>query len=554
MMMHGKAEKGLRARIEYAEFTRVGQPAIIGRYPIHFHMNGDVSSSYVRGNAVHESYARVTTIHAVQYLRLHRNVGYDAAGHNFFFEDGIEQHNVLEENLAIHTRQVWSMLQSDITAASYWVTNPNNELRNNRAAGGDFYGFWYEVKEHPDGPSATSDICPQGMPVGDFDGNKAHSYVRFGLRVFVLTNRERPCEPTRDDTLPNPYSFNPSFTIYWKNFETFKNQEDGVLCEFCGDMVFQNFKAADNKQSSFNVHRANFTEKPVLLDNWIIVGKSTLNNQEEEVTSDPNFYVKSRGIIVPRTDGFVAQKIGFNRFINGVRPLESCSECYHFKKWGQGGKEAHFKQIHYDTLANTPNMVFWENWRNAIFWDMDGTLTGSPSARWVTARMPHLEQVSGCTAAPNWDDGIICDKKLTRLDFFAPVPEQEFRGINLQIVTVTTASGVIDPADAANLPKMTNSQSKKIKNKEKDNDLGFVAVLATGNKYNIKFNSAANEWRAGIDWRHFLVGLSESWTSQEDGIVVEFSYIDVRELFEMYRMIGRRLDKDATDIPGNKPV
>lgn len=95
MMMHGKAERGLRARIEYAEFTRVGQPAIIGRYPIHFHMNGDVSSSYVRGNAVHESYARVTTIHAVQYLRLHRNVGYNAAGHNFFFEDGIEQHNVL---------------------------------------------------------------------------------------------------------------------------------------------------------------------------------------------------------------------------------------------------------------------------------------------------------------------------------------------------------------------------------------------------------------------------------------------------------------------------
>ncbi len=43
MMMHGKAEGGLIGRIEFAEFRYVGQPAIIGRYPIHFHMNGEVS-------------------------------------------------------------------------------------------------------------------------------------------------------------------------------------------------------------------------------------------------------------------------------------------------------------------------------------------------------------------------------------------------------------------------------------------------------------------------------------------------------------------------------
>jgi hypothetical protein len=337
LMMHGKSERGTRGRIEYAEFTRVGQPAIIGRYPMHFHMNGDVSNSYVRGNAVHNSFARVLTIHAIQYLKVTKNVGYNAAGHNFFFEDGIERHNVLEENLAIRTRQVWSMLQTDITAASYWVTNPDNELRNNRAAGGDFYGFWYEVKPNPDGPSSTNDICPQGLPVGDFDGNKAHSYVRFGLRVFVLTQREFPCEPTKNKSDPDIYAANPSITIFWKNFETFKNQEDGVLCEFCGDMVFQNFKAADNKQSSANVYSANYSANYVKLENWIIIGKSANNNKEAEVLNDPDFYSKSRGIITPRTDKFLAEKISFHRFVDGVLPLESCSQCWHFKKWTQGG-------------------------------------------------------------------------------------------------------------------------------------------------------------------------------------------------------------------------
>ena len=58
------------------------------------------------------------------------------------------------------------MLQTDITAASYWLTNPLNTVINNRAAGGDFYGFWYEIKENPDGPSARGDVCPQGMALG----------------------------------------------------------------------------------------------------------------------------------------------------------------------------------------------------------------------------------------------------------------------------------------------------------------------------------------------------------------------------------------------------
>ena len=90
--------------------------------------------------------------------------------------------------IASHT-----MLQSDTSAASYWITNPTNIVRRNHAAGSDFYGFWYEIKEHPDGPSATSDICPEGMPVGISADNVAHSNKRFGLRIFKLATREKPC-------------------------------------------------------------------------------------------------------------------------------------------------------------------------------------------------------------------------------------------------------------------------------------------------------------------------------------------------------------------------
>jgi hypothetical protein len=47
-------------------------------------MNGDVSESYVKGNAVHESYARILTIHGVHYLTVEQNVGYRVQGHNIF--------------------------------------------------------------------------------------------------------------------------------------------------------------------------------------------------------------------------------------------------------------------------------------------------------------------------------------------------------------------------------------------------------------------------------------------------------------------------------------
>lgn len=42
-MIHGHSDMGSIGRIEQTEFTMSGQPKILGRYSIHFHMNGDCS-------------------------------------------------------------------------------------------------------------------------------------------------------------------------------------------------------------------------------------------------------------------------------------------------------------------------------------------------------------------------------------------------------------------------------------------------------------------------------------------------------------------------------
>lgn len=223
LMLTGSAENGLVGKIAYTEFTKCGQPQIVGRYCHHFHMAGDIPESYSIGNSVHHSMARILTIHGVHFLYVAWNVGYRVKGHNFFIEDGIETENVLEYNLAISSLLVNNMMQTDMSVASFWVTNPSNHVRYNHAAGSDFYGFWYEIKEHPDGPSATEDVCPIGNPLGESHDNVAHSNVRFGLRIFRLYSREKPCEPIRDDTLVDPWSKNPSVQSRFYNYVLWKN-------------------------------------------------------------------------------------------------------------------------------------------------------------------------------------------------------------------------------------------------------------------------------------------------------------------------------------------
>ena len=72
----------------YIEVRHAGQAFRLGRYPIHFHMDGDVSGSYVKGCAIHHSFNRAVTMHGINNLVVENNVIYDILGKvfsNLFF-------------------------------------------------------------------------------------------------------------------------------------------------------------------------------------------------------------------------------------------------------------------------------------------------------------------------------------------------------------------------------------------------------------------------------------------------------------------------------------
>ena len=147
---------------------------LFSRYPIHFHITGNMNTSYVRGNAIHHSNNRACTLHDISNTTVEHNVAYNIKGLTFFLEDGVEMYNTIQYNLAVFTRMSNSLLNPDINPASFWIVNPNNKFRHNSCAGllflknlvshhvsgGTHLCFWLRPARVPDGPSYTQNFCP----------------------------------------------------------------------------------------------------------------------------------------------------------------------------------------------------------------------------------------------------------------------------------------------------------------------------------------------------------------------------------------------------------
>ncbi|MEE8599982.1 cell wall-binding repeat-containing protein [Euzebya tangerina] len=189
---HVQIFHGSVGRISGAEFTGLGQVGELARYPIHFHMMDSASGSYIHGAAVHHSFNRCVTVHGTHHVDLQETIGYDTIGHCFFFEDGVETGNTFHCNLGLTTRapeEGLALLESDLTPATYWISNPSNHFTENVAAGSESAGFWYDLPEAPTGDSEGVELDIRSLPFGTFDGNVAHSSdddgFKNGVGIFV---------------------------------------------------------------------------------------------------------------------------------------------------------------------------------------------------------------------------------------------------------------------------------------------------------------------------------------------------------------------------------
>merc|ERR1719210_454894 len=126
-----------------------------------------MQQSYMEGLAVQDSYFRAFTIHGTSGSLLSRGVAFNITGSAVYLEDGIEEENVIQYNLAAHVHVIkpfkkpWSdydapvgnkaieteperIVPTDLTPAVFYCTNPNNRWIGNAASGG-FAGYAFPM-------------------------------------------------------------------------------------------------------------------------------------------------------------------------------------------------------------------------------------------------------------------------------------------------------------------------------------------------------------------------------------------------------------------------
>jgi len=436
-------EHGGKARLRDVEFVHMGQTARLRRYPIHFHMDGSASGSFIRNSSVHHSFNRCMTVHGTDHLVISRNVCYDHVGHGFFLEDGAETDNVFKYNLGFRTREAEEnpLLPSDKDPATFWITNPDNTFIGNHAAGSDEFGFWYALPEKPLGLSAgEANVWPRRTPLKVFRGNVAHSNGRTGLNV---DDGPRP-DGTTGATWYEPKSVpadedSEDVVATFEDFTAYKNRDRGVWLRGENHVV-TNSVFADNRAA------ATFASSDSFLENSLVVGfsanKGTPEPWEDRAPDGrelPFFWEKDAAI-----HGFefydgpvgVSDTAFYDFKGDSMRPagalgyLESNAFSIDPKNFARGLTFERANPVHLATPE--PDM---DGDLSKVFIDQDGSVTGHPG-RAVVVKNPFLLNDS-CNERAAWN-AYVC--RAEYVSFMAGSLDYEARDV--KSVTLTRGDGV----------------------------------------------------------------------------------------------------------------
>ena len=146
-----------QGRLQGVLAYRLGQYNSLGAYPIHWHMVPPAPSgaNYAHDCAVFRSFYRCFVVHGPTPTVLLDNVAFHAQGNCFYLEDGVEEYNWLEHNLAAFVHVIGNPAggpsqtgtthyqapnlahPADAAASAFYAANANNAFVNNAASGGE---------------------------------------------------------------------------------------------------------------------------------------------------------------------------------------------------------------------------------------------------------------------------------------------------------------------------------------------------------------------------------------------------------------------------------
>lgn len=301
-------DRASQLQMDGVELRRVGQAGKVGRYPIHWHLLsyntdgaflGDAVGHYVRNSVVWDSKQRCMVIHGTNGIELRNNICYDIKGHAVFLEDAVERRNVIEGNLVLKVRapaQALALAEHERSvnfcggSSAYWLTNPDNTVRNNVAADAQGNGFWLSYPRRPVKQGARVPMQPQYMQHAPFESNSARSNGNAGVMLeCAMTDDAGNVElllysPTADG---RPFDGSNGVRFAVKNITTAKNRTGYLNRATHPDYV--QWVAADNLVRAFT----GAVMPGSTLTRSLIVGRSLNNRQPQPVGAEPALGVAS---------------------------------------------------------------------------------------------------------------------------------------------------------------------------------------------------------------------------------------------------------------------
>jgi G8 domain len=212
-----------KAYVSDVGFNRVGQKSLVGRYPFHWHLAGDVTGQYITNSSIWESYNRCITIHGTDNALVENNVCYNHLGHGYFLEDGTEQGNTLKGNLGVLTvkpKAGEEILASDVELkvasrgpTTFWLSNPNNTVVDNMASGSDGLGYWYNLEDKAIARAGGAAVNPRKADFLKFENNTA-SAMQMGYSSCQGSGVQG-MEPVNEPLLKNLTVFMTADTAVW---------------------------------------------------------------------------------------------------------------------------------------------------------------------------------------------------------------------------------------------------------------------------------------------------------------------------------------------------
>ena len=112
-----KPENNIENKLNYVEFRNMGQSNKLGRHPIRFFSEDDMTgatSFTAIGNVIHNSWNRGIALSGTTNAMIKENLLFGVRGHSIFNEYAHERNNTIESNSVVSTKKAFNLLDSDL--------------------------------------------------------------------------------------------------------------------------------------------------------------------------------------------------------------------------------------------------------------------------------------------------------------------------------------------------------------------------------------------------------------------------------------------------------